>query len=398
MKKDFDVSIIIINYNGVKYFDVLFDSLYNLIHEDFTYEVILVDNASSDNSISFLEEKTKDLKNFNLNIIKSDKNLGFAGGNNLGVLQAKGEYIVFLNSDTKVEQDWLTNLYHYICNKKDIVMANSKLVFFYDFIKLKFYTTDKILINKKININDKEYIIDNKFCKNLLYEKEQLVCFGHSEICIPLLDGISEYNINFDVIKFDDTDKLIFENKEVAIENKKVDISFNKNEIESLKFTLVQNAGSGINNVYDGYDIGFCELDGKDYDKEYEINNGCGASIIMKKKDFVECGMFDEKFFMYYEDTDLSYRIKKNGGKIMFCPSSIVRHIHTGSSTEWSPFFIYQITRNKLLFLFKDVSKCVFFQYFLRQILQGIREKNKYKIRGTLDAVKIILGCKDIHF
>lgn len=119
---------------------------------------------------------------------------------------------------------------------------------------------------------------------------------------------------------------------------------------------------------------------------------------MMKKEDFVNCGKFDDRFFMYYEDTDLSYRIKKNGGKILFCPDSIVRHIHTGSSTEWSPFFTYQVYRNKLLFVYKNGSKRKFLKYYRDHKKQGINENNPYKLKGTRDALKIILGFKNVKF
>ena len=145
----------------------------------------------------------------------------------------------------------------------------------------------------------------------------------------------------------------------------------------------------GIRIVYNGYDIGFCEADSSKYCKPYEINNGCGAAIIMKKEDFVACKGFDERFFMYYEDTDLSYRMKAGGGKIMFCPTSIVRHIHTGSSTEWSPFFTYHVYRNKLLFLYKNYNKKLFYMYYLRQYFDGIRSRDAAKKAGCKDAYRI---------
>ena len=114
----------------------------------------------------------------------------------------------------------------------------------------------------------------------------------------------------------------------------------------------------------------------------------------MLKEDFEQCGGFDERFFMYYEDTDLSYRIKKLGKKIMYCPTSVVRHIHTGSSTEWSPFFVYHVYRNKLLFIKKNISTKKYIKFFLKQCKQSVCEKNKVKLRGTLASLKIIMGRK----
>ena len=118
----------------------------------------------------------------------------------------------------------------------------------------------------------------------------------------------------------------------------------------------------------------------------------------MKKQDFLDCGGFDDRFFMYYEDTDLSYRLKSMGKKIMYCPTAIVRHIHTGSSTEWSDFFLYHVYRNKLLFVWKDVSRGQFFKYYLRQMADGLKNHSIPRIKGTNDALKIVMGFKNIHY
>lgn len=80
--------------------------------------------------------------------------------------------------------------------------------------------------------------------------------------------------------------------------------------VKENKYSLIQNAGSGINEEYDGFDRGFCEKDCEEYNKSCELTNGCGASIMMLREDFDKAGCFDERFFMYYEDTDLSLRIK----------------------------------------------------------------------------------------
>lgn len=96
------ISIIIINYNGKKWLKKCFDSLLNQTYKNF--EIIFVDNASIDDSIEFLKTNYSDKR---IKIIKSKKNLGFAGGNNLGVDNSKGEYVLLLNNDTWVTEDYL---------------------------------------------------------------------------------------------------------------------------------------------------------------------------------------------------------------------------------------------------------------------------------------------------
>jgi GT2 family glycosyltransferase len=97
------LSIIIVNYNGAKF-------LYNCINSitksvDFNHEIILVDNNSTDKSVSIVRKHFK-----NVRIIENKKNLGFATGNNIGISESSGEYILLLNNDTIL----LTPLSHII--------------------------------------------------------------------------------------------------------------------------------------------------------------------------------------------------------------------------------------------------------------------------------------------
>ncbi|MCX6824763.1 MAG: glycosyltransferase family 2 protein [candidate division SR1 bacterium] len=105
------VSIIIVNYNGKDFNSSCINSILKQSYQDF--EIIFVDNASSDGSLEEVNETyQKEIKNNKLIIIKNDKNTGFAGGNNVGVLHAnkKSEYICLLNNDTTVPENWLEEL------------------------------------------------------------------------------------------------------------------------------------------------------------------------------------------------------------------------------------------------------------------------------------------------
>lgn len=90
------------------------------------YEVILVDNASTDASLDLVERTFGD--DPHLRIIRNSKNLGFSGGNNLGYAQAYGEYIVFLNNDTVVDACWLTALVNALQMDPTIGLAQSKIL------------------------------------------------------------------------------------------------------------------------------------------------------------------------------------------------------------------------------------------------------------------------------
>ena len=97
------VSILILNYNGEPYVERCLNSLLDQSYSNF--EVIMVDNGSSDNSLQILKEYVPQIK-----LILNDKNLGFAGGNNVGIKEASGEFIVLFNNDAIADKDWLSNL------------------------------------------------------------------------------------------------------------------------------------------------------------------------------------------------------------------------------------------------------------------------------------------------
>ena len=89
---DITLSIITINYNGLKDTCELIDSL---PLGSPSMQVIVVDNASKEDEASIIENRYPNIK-----VIRSNKNLGFAGGNNLGIKAATGKYLFFINNDT----------------------------------------------------------------------------------------------------------------------------------------------------------------------------------------------------------------------------------------------------------------------------------------------------------
>jgi len=103
------VSIIIISYNGIKFNVDCINSVLKQSYQDF--EIVFVDNNSTDGSLEQVEKEfKKEIKNNKIKIVKSKNNVGFTGGNNLGVKNSKGKYISLLNNDTNVNKDWLKHL------------------------------------------------------------------------------------------------------------------------------------------------------------------------------------------------------------------------------------------------------------------------------------------------
>ena len=99
------VSVIILTHNGSRYIEALLESLHNQSYPDERMEIIVVDNASTDNTLSIVEAKYP-----HANRVRLNKNYGFAAGNNLALEYAGNEYVAFLNQDTLCHKDWLKGL------------------------------------------------------------------------------------------------------------------------------------------------------------------------------------------------------------------------------------------------------------------------------------------------
>jgi GT2 family glycosyltransferase len=104
-------SIVILSYNNINYTRLCLNSIL-AESGDSNYEVIIVDNASSDGTPRFLQEAAS--KNPSIKLILNPKNLGFAHGNNQGAQAATGDFLIFLNNDTVVTPGWLSALAKYL--------------------------------------------------------------------------------------------------------------------------------------------------------------------------------------------------------------------------------------------------------------------------------------------
>ncbi|MGH9983950.1 MAG: glycosyltransferase family 2 protein [Nitrososphaeraceae archaeon] len=249
------VSIIIVNYNGYKWLKLFIQHLLRTNYPNF--EIIVVDNASSDQSVQFLRNEFRQIR-----IIELTENKGFAEGTNIGAKKATGKILAFLNNDIEVSNNWLFKA-----------------------------------VTKLLSCDDAGAVQ----CKMMQYN--------------------------------------------------------DRNRIEAIgilvdRFAILRNIG------YDEYDTG-------QYDNVSEIGAASGGAMILWKHIFCEVGQFDPLYFMYYEDIDLSWRIRLAGYRILPCVSSLVYHIGSGTSKRSSQSFItFHWTKNYLSCWLKNSSlKAIFLHW-----------------------------------
>ncbi len=226
MMKNPKIGVIILNWNGKEVLKKCLDSLKK--NEYKNMHILVVDNASSDNSIDMLN------KDYTwVDVLKLDKNYGFAKGNNEGIKylmnDKKIKYFFILNNDTELEKD---------CISKLISVAES---------------------------------VDEKYG---MFQPKILKMWDHSII---------------------DSTGHVFKNGIIV-------------------------------------DRGLNEKDFGQYDSKKEIIGCCAAAGLYKRKMLEEIGLYDESYWMYYEDAELSWRAYKHGWKAKFVPEAIVYHRRGWSS------------------------------------------------------------------
>ncbi len=150
------ISIIIVNYNGKVWLKGCLTSLFRQSYKNF--EVIFVDNASTDGSIEFVKNHFPKVK-----LVVNKENLGFSGGNNIGYERASGEFILFLNNDTEVSNDFLEKFINSFKKLPKASIIQSKIVYLNDHNKIdscgSFWTDSSFLyyIGNNKNANDSRY-------------------------------------------------------------------------------------------------------------------------------------------------------------------------------------------------------------------------------------------------
>lgn len=253
-----DLSVVIVNYQTFELTRNTINSIFEYSYP-FSYEILVVDNASSDDSLSKLQDYFKDKVTF----IASKENNGFAAGNNQALRIAKGRYVLLLNSDTIVWENTLEDIYNYMEKHTDV---------------------------------------------------------GASGCRVLLENG--------------DLDKAC------------------KRSFPNVKNSFFRLFHIPTNSKDDNYN-----LDGLPDDEIYEIDCLTGAFMFMRAEALNEAGLLDETFFMYGEDIDLCYRIKKAGWKIIYYGESKITHLKGASSKKQKNKLIYEFYRAMYIYYKKHHAK-----------------------------------------
>lgn len=377
------VSVIIVNYNGAHFLPTCLDALRDSTYSADCFQVIVSDNGSTDGSLELLETRYPWVQ-----VLKNGENLGFASGNNRAIEIARGEYVVLLNNDTMPSSGWLENLVRVAENDPRAGLVTGRLQLFYDqlivqidsetiqpandgrVLGVQVFGVESGTPNGIVQYVDGFYGWEkNPSSDAFRWTRDRAVIGvpvhhrpGDADLILRLAASRYDAAPVKVRISLDGTVSADWIVSGAAPRDYRLPLPAS---LRCLAHPLVQNTGSLAFRNGLGRDRGtfvkqnevFYEVDEGQYDRVEEVFAGCGASLLIRKSLIDEIGAFDDDFFMYYEDTDLAWRARLRGWKVLYAPQAIVRHVHCGTSVEWSSLFLYLTARNRLAMVFKNGTR-----------------------------------------
>ncbi len=145
--------------------------------------------------------------------------------------------------------------------------------------------------------------------------------------------------------------------------------------------------------------------DDGNWDKPFEPDYINGASLLVKREVLEKIGLFDENYFLYWEDADLGVRARRAGYKLLYCPESRVLHKEGGTGGRLNPLTDYYWVRNGLYFTRKfypwflpSVFAAYVFKYAVLRTRRGQSSNFKAFFKGITDFSKEVFGKKEKWF
>lgn len=396
------VTVVVVNYNGAHLLPACLDGVRALDVPTGYAEVVVVDNASSDGSRTLLREHYPWVQT-----VESHENLGFAGGNNLALRQVRTPFVALLNNDAIPEPDWLTNLLAPFdaAGADRLGVVTGKVVFRPRFARVHWTTPgfdpgphDPRELGARVHrvLVDGRDVTDKVLWERLAFgpegEGEHRFRWARpvGDLLIPVQDEPGDLASTASVVLrvSAETAKVLDLTADGArasatITTDPSDVVLRLDPGHRLADVINNVGGIVLRNGY-GADRGFQEVDEGQYAEPRDVFAGCGNGIAVRTAAGAEVGWFDDDFFMYYEDTDLSWRLRSRGWRIRYEPSAVLRHVHAASSKEWSPRWVFHVDRNRLLMLVKNASP----RFALREVLRYPLSAGSMAVRAVRDGLR----------
>jgi GT2 family glycosyltransferase len=266
-------TVIVVNFNGGAFVLECIESLSQQKTPGVEVEVVVVDNASTDGSDREIAQFYPDVR-----IIRSPKNIGFAGGVNLGIANSTGDVIVLINNDAVAAPGFISAIVAplYEAGNEHVAAVTARI------------------------------LLSGRF--------------------VPAPGSPTAY---------------------VSAHGQRWE-RVARNATPGSGIALINSTGNQVSRSGNGRDRSWLDTT-EEENSPVEVFGFSGGGSAIRRSALDKVGLFDERLFMYYEDTDLAWRLRRAGWTVQYAQGATVWHRHAASSGIRSPFFLRHNVRNRIL-------------------------------------------------
>lgn len=301
------VTVVVVTWNGAHLLDRCLASLEAQTLDRERYEVVVVDNASTDGTPELLAQRWPQVV-----LLRNDANLGFAGGCNTALRWTSAPFVMLVNNDAELAPDVLERMLAAADapGAEDVAALTARVLLLARFVPA---------------IDDGPGVVrlpDGR-------------CFRALPVGQDAPDAVD----------------------------------------------LVNSTGSVIRDDGRAQDRGWLTVDGE-HDFDDDVFGFCGAAALLRMDAVRPLGGFDDRWFLYYEDVDLGWRLRLAGWRNGYVRDAVVRHAHSQTTGEGSALHAFHDDRNRLLTLVKDAPAGMAVRVPLRHAVSVVAQA----ARGLADA------------
>ncbi len=366
------VRVVVVNHNGG---ELTLSCLESLRRSDWpadALDVVMVENGSTDGIAARVSEELAGVR-----VIDAGGNLGFGGGCNLALADLDDvDYVALVNNDAQVEPGWLAPLVEVLEADPSVGAASPKILFADRFVDVHLRSetgTRGMGDRRPLGVRVSGARVDGRDA----WDRLQLVSGfwglehgsngkatyewtnGDSHLRAPAGPqggpAVCELRLATD------------EDRTVVVESGPYRTELNVTQtpswyqvaVDDEPFDVINNVGSVVLADGHGADRGYLDRDEGQFDQVEEIFAWCGAAVLLSRRYLEQVGLFEARYFLYYEDFDLSWRGRAQGWRYLYVPASVVRHVHSASAVEGSRLFSHYDQRNRLLTLTRNAPSAL---------------------------------------
>jgi GT2 family glycosyltransferase len=361
------VRLIVLNYNGGDHLGRCLDALCALDWPADRLDLVVIDNASTDGSAALAAERADRVR-----LIRNPSNDGFVA-NNLAMRDLDGlDYLGLVNADSFVEPGWLRPLVAALEEDSRLGAASARLLFADRFVDVEITSPTFVpagadgrslgVMVSGVEVDGADRWRDAQLPEGswgiehardgstFQWTQERAV------LRVPMpVDGQPSGPLVKVRLAAEATKEVVLragDREQVMLVGPQP--RWVRLHVGGPGYDVINNVGSVLVEGGYGADRGFLEIDEGQYDEPAEVFAWCGGSVLLRPDYLRDVGLFDERFFLYYEDTDLSWRGRARGWRYRYVPDAVARHIHAASTGEGSSVFQHYVERNRLLMLTKN--------------------------------------------